>query len=239
MAGNGYLYAISSSNNGFYQIDAIDRTVTMLCTSTPPLNHTWSGMAYEENLKIMYALCTMGGANGESSLYTIDITNGFVTLIGSQNTAKSITCIAIDGNGQMYGANASASSKLYAIDKSNGSVTLIGNMYIPMAGMGDGMDWNNSNSTMYLATYNSINITNSLRTVNLATGETTETEAIPAWTGAFIANNFFQADFSSGTTSIYSCNQIHFIDQSSGATSWLHQPCKTLLRCTIHLRILM
>ena len=37
-----------------------------------------------------------------SSLYTIDVTDGSYTFIGSQTTAPAIACIAIDGLGDLY-----------------------------------------------------------------------------------------------------------------------------------------
>ncbi len=220
MDDSGNLYAISNSDNGLYQIDTTDGTGTFIGTSTPPPDHVWTGMAFDEASGIMYANCSKGGALGESSLYTIDLASGQITLIGSQNVAKSISCIAIDGSGTLYGVDAAASSKLYIIDKNNGAATYVATMYISMAGMGHGMDWNNNNSTMYLATYNSIDMTNSLRTVNLNSGGTVEVGSLPSWTGMFVANNVLIADFSSDVTSLCTGNQVHFTDQSTGATSW-------------------
>ncbi len=217
---NGNLYAISNNDNGFYQIDTVNGNATFIGSATPPSEHVWTGMAFDDDLQTMYAVCSKGGAFGESSLYTIDLSTGQTTLVGSQNTAKSISCIAIDGDGQLYGVDASSSSKLYLIDKNDGSVTYVANMYIPMAGMGHGMDWNSSDNTMYLATYNSIDMTNSLRTVNLNSGGTVEVGSLPEWTGMFIAINVLIADFSSDVTSLCSGNQVHFTDESTGASSW-------------------
>ena len=220
MDDDGDLYAIRNSNNGFYKIDTADGTATFIGTCTPLPDHNWTGMDFDYETQTMYAMCTKGGSSGESSLHTINLVNGQPTLVGSQNTAKSIACIASNGDGQLYGIDESTSSKLYEIDKSDGSATFVANLNIPMAGMGHGMDWNASNSTMYLATYNSIYMTNSLRTVDLNMGVTVEVGSLPAWTGLFVANNTVTADFSSDITSVCKNNQVHFTDQSTGANTW-------------------
>lgn len=221
---NHVFYAINSGTNEFYEIDTTNGTTTLIGSITPPANHMWTGMAYDEATGIMYGNSSYGVAAGENSLHIIDVSDGSYTLVGTQTTAKAIGCIAIDGSGQMYGMNLQASAKLYQIDKSNGSVTLVGDIGQGAAGMGHGMDWSNSEQTMYLTTYNSMTFENTLRTVNLTTGATTQVGGLLGmWTGviAIPGEAGINADFTSDITEVCSGGQVNFTDQSSGAiTSW-------------------
>ena len=211
-----------SNNNGFYEIDTIDGSYTLLGTNPPPLNHAWSGLAYDDASGIMYGCSAWSVASGESSIYTIDETDGSYTLIGSQGTANTIGCIAIDNTGQMYGLNETANAKIYLIDKTDGSVTELGPIGQGAAGMGHAMDFDTKSETMYLSTYNSISFANTLRIVNLTNGSTTEVGDVNSWTGLFAARPLspLTSDFSADNTTPCKGSAVHFTDESQGATSW-------------------
>ena len=222
---NEILYAINSVSNEFYEIDTTNGNTTLIGSIAPPANHMWTGMAYDESSGLMYGYSSYGVASGEGSLHIIDVTNATYSLVGTQTTATSIGCIAIDGTGQMFGMNLQASAKLYQIDKDNGSVTLVGDIGQGAAGMGHGMDWSNSEETMYMTTYNSMTFENTLRSVNLTTGATTQIGGLLGmWTGviAIPGSAGINADFSADITEVCAGGQVNFTDQSSGAvTSWL------------------
>ncbi len=220
---NEILYAINSGTEEFYQIDTTNGTTTLVGPIIPPVNHIWTGMAYDEVTGIMYGYSSYGIAAGECSLHIIDVTDGSYTLVGTQTTATSIGCIAIDGTGQMYGMNLQAQAKIYSIDKTNNIVTLIGNTGQGAAGMGHGMDYSNSDQTMYLTTYNSMTFENTLRIVNLTNGSTTQVGgALGSWTSAFAipGSMALSADFTSDVTDVCIQGTVNYTDLSGTATSW-------------------
>ncbi len=221
---NDVLYGINSGTNQFYEIDTIDGTTTLIGSIIPPANHLWTGMAYDEGTGIMYGYSSYGIAAGECSLHIIDVSDASLTLVGTQSTATAIGCIAIDGNGQMYGMNLQASAKIYLIDKTNNAVTLLGNTGQGAAGMGHGMDFCNADQTMYMTTYNSMTFANTLRIVNLTTGNTTQVGGLlGVWTSAFAIPGSLplSADFTSDVTDICINETVNYTDLSTSATSWL------------------
>lgn len=220
---NDILYAINSGTNQFYQIDTTDGTTTLVGAITPPANHIWTGMAYDDVADIMYGYSAWGIAAGEGSLHTIDVSNGSYTLVGTQTTATGISCIAIDGNGQMYGINAAAQGQLHSIDKTTGTVAFIGTIGTGVAGMGQGLDFCNSNQTMYMTNYNSLSFENTLRIIDLTSGSSTQVGGLLGmWTGVIAIPGAVAlvADFSSDITDVCVGGVVNFTDQSSGATSW-------------------
>jgi PKD repeat protein len=220
---NDVLYAINSTANQFYEIDTLTGGTTLIDNITPPTNHMWTGMAYDEVNEIMYGYSAHAIASGEGSLHIIDVNDGTYTLVGTQTTATAIGCIAIDGTGQMYGLQEEANAKIYQIDKDNGAVTLVGAIGQGAAGMGHGMDWSNSNQTMYLVTYNSSTFANTLRTVNLTSGSTVQIGGyLGGWMGliAIPGNMALSADFTTDVTDVCAGGVVNYINQSSAATSW-------------------
>lgn len=221
---NDILYAINSGTNEFYQIDTINGTTTLVGPITPPANHMWTGMAYDDATGIMYGNSSYGVSAGENSLHIIDVSDGSYTLVGTQTTAKSIACIAIDDLGQMYGINSGANGDLYQIDKATGMVTYVGGIGVGVAGMGQGLDFCLANGTMYMTNYNSLTFANTLRTVNLSTGATTQVGGLLGmWTGviAIPGSLALSADFSADVTDVCVGGVVNFTDLSTSATSWL------------------
>ncbi len=220
---NGILYAINAGDNNFYQIDTVNATTTLIGSITPPANHVWTGMAYDEESGIMYGLSSWGIAAGECSLHIIDISDGSYTLVGTQSIATAIACIAIDGTGQMYGINSGGDGQLYSIDKTDGSVSYIANIGVGVAGMGQGLDFCLANQTMYMTNYNSITWVNTLRTIDLTTGASASLGDIGVWCGTIAIPGTLplSVDFSSDVTNVCTGGQVNYTDQSTGATSWL------------------
>ena len=218
---NNVLYGINTTTNDFLEIDTTNGSSTVLGNNPPPVNHTWTGLAYDEDSQIMYGMSCYSVATGESSLYTIDITDGSYTLVGSQSDATAIACIAIDDDGQMYGMNLSGNAKIYLIDKTDGSVTELGSTGQGAAGMGHGMDYCSENQTMYLTTYNSMTFVNTLRIVDLTNGSTTEVgELLNGWTGAIAIPAPFNPAFSSDVTEVCLGGTVNFTDETIGSTAW-------------------
>jgi len=221
---DGMLYAINSGTNMLYKIDVTDGSSTLIGSIPPPEDHVWTGMAYDETNNIMYGYSGLATSSGEGSLHIIDITNGSYTLVGTQTTAVAIGCIGITDDGQMYGMNLIGGAKIYEIDTDNGAVSLVGPIGQLGAGMGHGMDYCSANQTMYITTYNSDTFANTLRTVNLTNGSTTQVgDILGGWMGVIAIPSpiSLTANFSADVTEICTEEEVHFTDQSVSATSWL------------------
>jgi len=176
---NNVLYALPRVGTQFYQIDTTTAAINQIGTSTPLTGHMWSGLAYDVTTSTLYASSTTG--NSASSIYTIDVSTGTTSHIGTTTTAQSVADIAFDNSGQMYAHN--LSNTIYLIDKTNGSATLLGNTGFNAAGPWHGLDYSFHNNTMYMATYNSITWEKTVRSVNLTTGNTTSEGTINHFVG--------------------------------------------------------
>lgn len=176
---NNVLYALPRVGTQFYQIDTTTAAINQIGTSTPLTGHMWSGLAYDVTTSTLYASSTTG--NSASAIYTIDVSTGTTSHIGTTTTAQSVADIAFDNSGQMYAHN--LSNTIYLIDKTNGSATLLGNTGFNAAGPWHGLDYSFHNNTMYMATYNSITWEKTVRSVNLTTGNTTSEGTINHFVG--------------------------------------------------------
>ncbi|NOY50878.1 MAG: T9SS type A sorting domain-containing protein [Chlorobi bacterium] len=218
------LYAINSSTHGFYEIDTATGSSTLLGTNPPAIGgHLWMGLAYDVGEGVMYGLSSKGTNPGTSSIYTIDESDGSYTLIGTQNTANAMVCIAIDDNGQMYGLNvgAAGNAMMYLVDKTDGSVTELGTIGQPGSGFGHAMDFDDATNTMYLSTFKSGTAQNTLRIVDLTDGSTTEVGNVGSVTGIFAVTPVtVTSDFSTKDTTPCEGSAVQFTDQSVNATSW-------------------
>jgi len=178
---NNNLYALPRVGTQFYQIDTTTAAINQIGTSSPIIGHMWSGLAYDATTSTLYASSTTG--NSASAIYTIDVSTGAASHIGTTTTAQSIADIAFDNSGQMYAHN--LSNTIYLINKTNGSATLLGNTGFNAAGPWHGLDYSFHNNTMYMATYNSITWEKTVRSVNLTTGNTTSEGTINHFVGGF------------------------------------------------------
>jgi hypothetical protein len=178
---NNVLYALPRVGTQFYQIDTTTAAINQIGTSTPLTGHMWSGLAYDVTTSTLYASSTTG--NSASAIYTIDVSTGTTSHIGTTTNAQSVADIAFDNSGQMYAHN--LSNTIYLIDKTNGSATLLGNTGFNAAGPWHGLDYSFNNNTMYMATYNSITWDKTVRSVNLTTGNTTSEGTINHFVGGF------------------------------------------------------
>lgn len=216
------LYAINTTSNQLFSVDTSDATTTLIGSVTPPADHLWTGMAYDESTGIMYALCSYGIAAGSCKLYTVDLSDATLTLIGTQGDATALACIAIDDTGQMYGIQLYANPRLYMIDKTDASVTLVGTVNsFGGAGMGYGMDYDTETQTMFITAYDSFTFNNDLYTCDLATGACTSVGSnLSSWTSALAITNAFNCDFSADATLICTGTTVNFTNESTGADSF-------------------
>lgn len=216
------LYGLDYLSNELYSIDTADATETLIGSCEPAtVDHLWTGMAYDAAAGVMYANASHGIAAGSSYLYTIDLSDGSVTLVGSQTDVTAFGAIGIDDEGELYGLRLSASPKIYIIDKTDGSVTLVGDCNaFGGAGMGYGMDYSSEDQTMYVTAYDSFTFNNDLYTIDLTTGDATQVGGLIGWTYALAIVSPFNAEFSADETTVCAGSTVNFTDESTGADSY-------------------
>lgn len=162
------LYAIRSLSNEFIRISLIDNSVNVISNLPTPANFAWTSMSSDPTTGILYA--TISNCTDTSRLFTINITTGSPTEIGVINNGSCLGDIAISPTGQMYGVD-ETNDRLIQINKATGSSTIIGPLGYNAAN-GQGLDFDESDGTLYLASLQPGPISQ-LRTVNTTTGATT------------------------------------------------------------------
>jgi hypothetical protein len=111
--------------------------------------------------------------SGGNNLYTVDMTTGATTLIGSHGITDTIIGIACDKDGNMYGYTVlfSGMSSLYSISMSTGAATVIGSMGVGFLYAQDPA-YDRDNGILYLAGYTQSG-TSGLYTCDVTTGAAT------------------------------------------------------------------
>ena len=88
------------------------------------LNYSVTGLAFDPISGVLYG--STGGASG-TKLLTINPATGLVSVVGSYNVSSAtMTDIAFDQSGNLFGIGSSGGAKLYSINKVTGAATVIG-----------------------------------------------------------------------------------------------------------------
>jgi hypothetical protein len=110
-------------------------------------------------------------ANSGPNLYTIDLATGAMTLVGPMTGMTTpINLISHPQTGALYSVD--LSDELYSIDNATGAATLIGPIGTAI-NFAQGADFDNGTNIAYMCAYEGAGV-NSVRTIDLATGTTTE-----------------------------------------------------------------
>ncbi len=151
---DGVWYAEEYDNGNLWTIDT-DGTMTLVGSGSNSIN----GMAFDGTT--MYG-CT------STDLYTIDLSTGAQTLVGSMGNAGGVMIgLASDGT-TLYGIDL-GDDNLYTIDPSTGAATVVGPLGIDINYAQDA-EYDKDNGVLYLAGYTT---TGSLYTVDVNTGAAT------------------------------------------------------------------
>ena len=164
------LYAITSGTNQFLAVNTANGATTVIGTPTPGFGEHWSGMAGDQN-GTLYASSLRTDLLTKSRLYTIDPETGNATLVGMISNDMTVVDIAINSKGEMYGLDTQYDN-LVRIDKETGVGTVVGAIGFN-ARYAQGMDFDESSDTLYLAAYNFTTANGELRIADVATGNTT------------------------------------------------------------------
>lgn len=125
-----------------------------------------TGMTYHAPSGKMYFSTT---DMSTSSLYTLNLTTGVLTLIGQITNAPGIIDIAINTAGKLYGVDI-INDNFIEINTASGAGTIIGSTGFN-ANYAQGMDFDDATGKLYWAAYGS---GTSFREINIATGSSVE-----------------------------------------------------------------
>ena len=164
------LYVVDYATNSLYAVDTTTGAVTTIGPSVPGGGESWTGLTGAAD-GTMYGVASTCGS---STLYTVDLSTGGLTTVGAITNGPCVIDIAITPGGQMFGVDI-VNDNLISIDPATGAGTIIG--YIGFnANYAQGMDYEDTSGTLYLAAYSS---QGELRIADPATGNTTLVGAFP------------------------------------------------------------
>ncbi len=166
------LYALNNTTDEFITIDTTTGTVLPVGSLGEPVGGgTWSGLAWDQTTGTLYA--SSAAASG-GTLYTINMATGAPTVVGPVTGVTVLIDIAVHPTtGVLYGIDTNTDS-LYTIDKATGTPTLVGLLNFP-ANFAQGMDFDDNSGVLYWAAYQGAAVgPASLRTIDLATGNSTD-----------------------------------------------------------------
>jgi len=147
---------------GLYSIDMDTGTQTYI-GSTIGVN----GMTYDGTTQTWYV-------TSSNVLYTMDVTTGATTSIGSHGVSNTFIGLACDIDGNMYGYDVlwTGDSTLYSVDKSTGAATAIGSMGYGFVYAQD-MGYDRDNDVLYIAGYFNDGSPSALLTCDVSSGACT------------------------------------------------------------------
>jgi hypothetical protein len=168
-AGNNFaeVYAVETPTAGVPNLSKINTTtgaVTLVGPTGLAALANVAGMAWDYTTSTMYAVSA-------ANLYTVNLTTGLFTLVGATGLTTPIDLLAHPTTGQLYTVDIGPDN-FYSINKASGASTLIGSLNYPIS-FAQGMDFDNASSVAYMCAYVSGGV-NTIRTVDLATGNTTQ-----------------------------------------------------------------
>jgi hypothetical protein len=161
------LYYLGNNTGALFEFNLTTGISTMIGTGVAPGGETYSGFAWDPTTGTMFASSTNITT---STLSTLNLTNGALSTVGAMGTACAIALAADPITGILYTYDICADT-LLSVNKNTGAATTIGSIGFD-ANFGQGLDFDDSTGTLYMAAFNNGNFAAELRTVNIATGGT-------------------------------------------------------------------
>ena len=169
LAGDGNLYGLDDTSKTLVKIynDGSVRLVGSLVNV--PATDVVTGLSWNRANNTMYATSTSGTAG---TLYTVNLTTGAATVVGSTTGSNSPIWLEIDNNGLAYSADVGTDT-FNSINLSTGAATLVGSLGVDISYAQDA-DFNTSNNKLYMASFGGSGTYNSgIYEVNVTTGAAT------------------------------------------------------------------
>lgn len=122
------LYGATSSGHG--ELYVLNPATGGASTDVGPINagatnYSITGLAFDPTTNTLYG--STGAVSG-ASLLTIDPNTADATVVGNFNAGagNTMTDLAFDSSGNLYGISATGGANLYSIDKTTGAATIVG-----------------------------------------------------------------------------------------------------------------
>ncbi len=244
-AGNdfGMLYMLTwDPDYGLYGVDTTSGMATRIGTAALPLGHRWTGMSWNPIDGRMYGVAALVSESGPGALYVVDLATAQPTNIGPTGHI-GIDSLAINCQGAAF-AHDKTIDCLVSVDLASGSTATIGPLGFN-AFHAQGMDFDDSTGTLYMAAHNSdvpLIDAAELRTVDTATGATALIGKIAPGTFAQLGSLAIQetcgasvgacCDRSSGTCSDYvsasNCVGPDRVFSPNQTCAMINPPCTVL-----------
>jgi len=173
---SGTLYAFNGTDSTLLTIDITTGAETTVAPITGLLpSETLRGIAWNESNSTMYLLA---GQAEVGSIYTVDLTTGVATLVGSSTITGWLPIwLAIDSNGNAFMADVGLDS-LFSVDLTTGAATLVGALGININFAQDA-DFDPDTDTLYMGAYLGGGV-NVFASVDTATGVATSLGTVNA-----------------------------------------------------------
>lgn len=166
---DGKYYVADFYGTGLYIANFTTNTFTSVAPITGIVSGQGiTGMTYHAPSGKMYFSTT---DISTSSLYTLNLTTGVLTLIGQITNAPGIIDIAINTAGKLYGVDI-VNDNFIEINTASGAGTIIGSTGFN-ANYAQGMDFDDATGKLYWAAYGFVSGP-SFREINIATGNSVE-----------------------------------------------------------------
>ena len=170
-------YVLDAAIDHLLSVDTASSTAIDIGAAMPVTGQTWTGLAGDPTTRTLFASsCDLT----TSYLYTIDPATGTATPIGQIANAPCVIGIAASPVGELYALDI-ANDVLLRVDKTTSASTVIGSVGFD-ANYAQGMDFDDTTHTLYLAAYNNATDEAELRIADVATGATTVVGDFPAET---------------------------------------------------------
>jgi hypothetical protein len=156
---NGTLYGIGGSTNELWNLTTAPGT---LIGSTGTRAGLDAGLGYNPVNGTMYNL---NGSNGQTGLYTVNLSTGATTLVGT--TSAFGDNLAIDGQGNAYAVDGVFADSVYSVNLSTGALSLIGGLGLGNVSVQFGTDFDGQGTLWALDSNGQI------YTINTGTGAAT------------------------------------------------------------------
>ncbi|MFK7926069.1 MAG: T9SS type A sorting domain-containing protein [Bacteroidia bacterium] len=162
----GQLMGLDNDQQLLMVLDTATSVPSMVGASIPMTGHDWTGLAYNQQDQLLYAISTDANT---SQLYTIDPLTGTATPTQIINRPVPIW-LAIDTAGLAYTLDIS-DNNLYSLDLQTGFASRIGNVGFD-AQFAQDADFDPETNQLYLASYSNNTPTSEFRIANIASGNT-------------------------------------------------------------------
>ncbi len=175
-AGVIYTFIFQTPNYVLGTVDLSTGAVNFAATVTGNLSGQFlSQLSYNYTNNTFYATSANPNSENGSNFYSLNITTGVLTQIGTGTGIPNVVAMEIDNNGIVYAADA-VSGDLFTIDIATGVGTSVGNMF--PAGLNpvrSGFSVDHSTNVLYAVLQNRSGVIWSyFNTVNTTTGSVTE-----------------------------------------------------------------